>query len=316
MVRYRPCLKKALGNYQLADKGMDDFNAALTTAAHAAGQALDMLLPGKHEPENRLFEAMRYAVMGGGKRLRPFLVLNSASLFDVNTDCALRVAAAVECVHSYSLAHDDLPCMDDDDMRRGKPSTHRQFDEATAVLAGDALLSLAFEILASAETHEDPNIRCELVRGLAVASGPHGMVGGQMLDLQAEHRTLPASAVTRLQQLKTGALIAFASEAGAILGKASPPYRQALHAYAHDFGLAFQITDDLLDIEGNEETLGKSTGKDQVAGKSTLVSLLGVDRARLQARMLSDQAVKHLDLFDGKADLLRAAARYAVERRA
>ncbi|MSP44106.1 MAG: polyprenyl synthetase family protein [Alphaproteobacteria bacterium] len=295
---------------------MDDFDAALARAASATGQALDMLLPAARDPESRLFDAMRYAAMGGGKRLRPFLVLNSAALFDVNTDCALRVAAAVECVHSYSLAHDDLPCMDDDDLRRGKPSTHRQFDEATAVLAGDGLLSLAFEILAGVETHEDPNVRCELVRGLAVASGPHGMVGGQMLDLQAEHETLSAPAITRLQQLKTGALIAFASEAGAILGRASPSCRHALHAYAHDFGLAFQITDDLLDIESNDETLGKSAGKDQAAGKSTLVSLLGVDRARLQAKILSEQAVKHLDLFDEKADLLRAAALYAIDRRA
>lgn len=295
---------------------MEDFDAALASAASATGQALDMLLPGGHEPESRLFDAMRYAAMGGGKRLRPFLVLNSAALFDVATDCALRVAAAVECVHCYSLAHDDLPCMDDDDLRRGKPATHRQFDEATAVLAGDALLSLAFEILAGYETHEDPNIRCELVRCLAVASGPHGMAGGQMLDLQSEHQSLTAPAITRLQQLKTGALIAFSCEAGAILGRASPPHRHALHAFAHDFGLAFQITDDLLDIEGNAETLGKSAGKDQAAGKSTLVSLLGPDRARLQAKLLSDQAVKHLDLFDEKADLLRAAARHAVSRRA
>jgi farnesyl diphosphate synthase len=295
---------------------MEDFDAALASAASATGQALDMLLPGGREPESRLFDAMRYAAMGGGKRLRPFLVLNSAALFDVATDCALRVAAAVECVHCYSLAHDDLPCMDDDDLRRGKPATHRQFDEATAVLAGDALLSLAFEILAGFETHEDPNIRLELVRSLAVASGPHGMAGGQMLDLQSERQSLTAPAIIRLQQLKTGALLAFSCEAGAILGRASPPHRHALHAFAHDFGLAFQITDDLLDIEGNAETLGKSAGKDQAAGKSTLVSLLGEERARVQAKILSDQAVKHLDLFDEKADLLRAAAGFAIMRRA
>ncbi len=295
---------------------MNQFTAALAHAASTVEHALDALLPKSRDSEARLFDAMRYAALGGGKRLRPFLVLNSASLFGVQEECAARVAAAVECVHSYSLVHDDLPCMDDDDLRRGRPSTHRQFDEATAVLAGDALLSFAFEILSDSGTHEDPNIRCELVHGLAVASGPYGMVGGQMLDLESENQTLPVGAVTRLQQLKTGALIAFSCEAGAILGKASPPHRQALHAYAHDFGLAFQITDDLLDIEGNAEMLGKTAGKDQVAGKSTLVSLLGVERARVQAKFLSDQAVKHLDLFDEKADLLRAAARFAIARRA
>jgi len=295
---------------------MNQFTAALAHAASTVEHALDALLPKSRDSEARLFDAMRYAALGGGKRLRPFLVLNSACLFGVQEECAARVAASVECVHSYSLVHDDLPCMDDDDLRRGRPSTHRQFDEATAVLAGDALLSFAFEILSDSGTHEDPNIRCELVRCLAVASGPHGMVGGQMLDLESENQTLPAGAVTRLQQLKTGALIAFSCEAGAILGKASPPHRQALHAYAHDFGLAFQITDDLLDIEGNAEMLGKTAGKDQVAGKSTLVSLLGAERAKVQAKFLSDQAVKHLDLFDEKADLLRAAARFAIARRA
>jgi len=295
---------------------MKHFTGALADSARTTERALDVLLPKSRNGETRLFEAMRYAVMGGGKRLRPFLVLNSARLFGVSENCAARVAAAVECVHCYSLAHDDLPCMDDDDLRRGKPSTHRQFDEATAVLAGDALLSLAFEILSNHGTHEDPNIRCELVRCLAVASGPLGMAGGQMLDLESENQTLTVGAITRLQQLKTGALIAFSCEAGAILGKASPQQRQALHGYAHDLGLAFQITDDLLDIEGNPEILGKSAGKDLTAGKSTLVALLGLDRARVQAKFLSDQAVKHLDLFDEKADLLRAAARFAIDRRA
>lgn len=295
---------------------MKEFSAAFANAARITDDALDALLPKSNNSESRLYDAMRYAALGGGKRLRPFLVLNSASLFGVQENCAARVAAAVECVHSYSLVHDDLPCMDDDDLRRGQPSTHRQFDEATAILAGDALLALAFEILSEGGTHEDPNIRCELVRCLAVACGPHGMVGGQMLDMESENHSLPVGAVTRLQQLKTGALIAFSCEAGAILGKASPPHRHALHAYAHDFGLAFQITDDLLDIEGNAEILGKSAGKDQSAGKSTLVSLLGLERAKVQAKFLSDQAVKHLDLFDEKADLLRHAARFAIDRRA
>ncbi len=295
---------------------MSHFSDALAQSAAIVEEALDILLPKPLNSETRLFEAMRYATLGGGKRLRPFLVLNSARIFDAGENCAARAAAAVECVHSYSLAHDDLPCMDDDDLRRGKPSTHRQFGEAAAVLAGDALLSLAFEILSDSATHEDPYIRCELVRGLAAASGSHGMAGGQMLDLESENQTLPVGAITRLQQLKTGALIAFSCEAGAILGKAPPSHRQALHAYAHDFGLAFQITDDLLDIEGNPEILGKSAGKDQAAGKSTIVSLLGAERARTQAEILSNQAVKHLDLFDKKADLLRAAARFAIDRRA
>ena len=295
---------------------MSDFSGAMLRAAAIVEEALDILLPKSLNSDTRLHDAMRYATLGGGKRLRPFLVLHSASIFNVGETCAARVAAAVECVHSYSLAHDDLPCMDDDDLRRGKPSTHRQFDEATAVLAGDALLSFAFEILSDHATHEDPNIRCELVRGLAVASGPHGMVGGQMLDLESENQKLPVGAITRLQQLKTGALIAFSCEAGAVLGRAPLEQRQALHAFAHDFGLAFQITDDLLDIEGNPEMIGKSVGKDLAAGKSTLVSLLGVERARKQAKFLSDQAVKHLDLFDKKADLLRHAAFFAIDRRA
>ncbi len=295
---------------------MSDFSAALADAARITEAALEVLLPKSRDPETRLFDAMRYAALGGGKRLRPFLALSSARLFGVNQDCAARVAAAIECVHSYSLAHDDLPCMDDDDMRRGKPSTHRQFDEATAILAGDALLTLAFEVLSDGGVHEDPNVRCELVRCLAVASGPHGMVGGQMLDLESERKTLAIGVITRLQQLKTGALIAFACESGAILGRASPRHRHALHAYAHDFGLAFQITDDLLDIEGDAGFMGKTAGKDQAAAKSTLISLLGPERAREQAEILSDQAVKHLDLFDEKADLLRAAARFAIDRRA
>lgn len=291
------------------------FPNALAQAATIVEEALDALLPKPRNSESRLHAAMRYATLEGGKRLRPFLLLNSASLFGVGEVCAARVAAALECVHSYSLVHDDLPCMDDDDLRRGKPSTHKQFDEATAILAGDALLTFAFEILCASETHEDPHVRCELVRALAQAAGPNGMVAGQMIDLESEGQNISIGTITRLQQLKTGALIAFACEAGAILGRADPAHRQALQGYAHDFGLAFQITDDLLDIEGRPEQLGKSPGKDQVAAKSTLVTLLGLDRARAQAKILSDQAVKHLDLFGEKADLLRAAARFAVERR-
>ena len=295
---------------------MIPFADALQQAASQVEKIMDALLPVPQGPEARLFEAMRYASLNGGKRLRPFLALGSAALFDVREDCAGRAAASVEFVHCYSLVHDDLPCMDDDDFRRGRPSTHRQFDEATAVLAGDALQSLAFEILCDPATHADPYVRCELVRGLSVAAGAHGMAGGQMFDLQSENQPLTVGAITRLQQLKTGALIGFACEAGAILGHASPQSRLALHGYAHDLGLAFQITDDLLDIEGDPRELGKSAGKDVAAGKSTIVALLGAERARAQAKILSDQAIRHLDLFDKKADPLRQAACFAIDRRA
>jgi len=205
--------------------------------------------------------------------------------------------------------------MDDDDLRHGAPSTHRQYDEATAILAGDALLTLAFDILAGPETHERARVRIELVRRLAHAAGAHGMVGGQMIDLASEGRSLDMGGVTRLQQLKTGALIAFCCEAGAVLGRASVEADHALHAYAHDMGLAYQIADDLLDAESNAQTLGKSAGKDAAAGKATFVSILGAERARAQARMLADQAIQHLDLFDERADLLRQAAHFVITRR-
>jgi len=288
----------------------------LEEAAEAVNQELDRLLPDGDLPEARLFEAMRYASLGGGKRLRPFLVLASGQLFKVSRSSALRAGAAVEFVHCYSLVHDDLPAMDDDELRRGQPTCHIKFDEATAILAGDALLTLAFEVLADPETHADPVVRCDLVTALARAAGAAGMVGGQMFDLLAEKQQLDIAAITRLQRLKTGQLIAFACEAGAILGKASRQARQALHAYAHDLGLAFQITDDLLDTEGSEDVVGKKVGKDASAGKATFVSILGVDRARLQAQMLVEQAVAHLDIFEHDADLLRNVARFVVERRA
>ncbi|MDZ4382136.1 MAG: farnesyl diphosphate synthase [Parvibaculum sp.] len=291
------------------------FDAALAAAAESVAEMLDRLLPRVEGPEGRLAEAMRYAALGGGKRFRPFLVCQSASLFGVAAESALRAAAAAECVHIYSLVHDDLPAMDDDDLRHGAPSTHRQYDEATAILAGDALLTLAFDILAGPETHERARVRIELVRRLARAAGAHGMVGGQMIDLASEGRTLDMGGVTRLHQLKTGALIAFCCEAGAVLGRASAEADHALHAYAHDMGLAYQITDDLLDAEGDAGTLGKSAGKDAAAGKATFVSILGAERARAQARMLADQAIQHLDLFDERADLLRQAAHFVITRR-
>ena len=290
---------------------------AMGAAATELDAALDSLLPQAEGPEARLFEAMRYAAIGGGKRLRGFLVLEGARQFGVSRSAALRVAGAVEMVHAYSLVHDDLPAMDDDDLRRGKPSCHKQFDEATAILAGDALQALAFEVLAHEDTHGDAAVRAHLVADLAKAAGAHGMVGGQMLDLLAESRPdLSIGAITRLQRLKTGALISFSCTAGAILGKASDPLRNALSAYAHDLGLAFQIVDDLLDIEGSAAELGKTPGKDAAAGKATFVSILGSDRARAQADLLARQAAAHLEPFGEAADLLRQAAKFVVARRA
>jgi farnesyl diphosphate synthase len=293
------------------------FDTALADAAREVDALIDRLIPVPDGPEARVFEAMRYAALGPGKRLRPFLVMQSARLFNVARRGALQVAAAVEMVHAYSLVHDDLPAMDDSDLRRGRPTCHKQFDEATAVLAGDGLLTLAFEVLAQTHTHGDPAVRCDLVAALAVAAGNQGMVGGQMFDLIAEHRPdLDIGAITRLQRLKTGALIAFSCEAGAILGKAPHDARTALRGYAHDLGLAFQIADDLLDVEGSSAATGKPVGQDAIAGKATFVSILGVDRARAQARLLVEQAITHLDIFDANTELLRQTAHFVVERRA
>ncbi|MGE5720980.1 MAG: polyprenyl synthetase family protein [Sphingomonadales bacterium] len=261
-----------------------------------------------------LYEAMRYAAIGGGKRLRPLLVVAACSLYHVDRERALRAGLAVECVHVYSLIHDDLPCMDDDDLRRGKPTLHRAFDESTAILAGDSLHALAFEVLADEATHEDPFVRAQLVAELARAAGPGGMAGGQMMDLMAERSSLDLAAVTRLQQLKTGALIGFCLEAGAIMGRVAPEGRTKLRGYARDVGLAFQITDDLLDAEGEEAKTGKRVNKDKAAGKETFVSLLGADRARQQANLLVRQAIEYLQSFGPEADLLRAIARFAVDR--
>ncbi|HEY0625503.1 MAG TPA: farnesyl diphosphate synthase [Allosphingosinicella sp.] len=266
------------------------------------------------DPRAKLYEAMRYAAIGGGKRLRPLLVVAGCGLFHVDRERALRVGLAVECIHVYSLIHDDLPCMDDDDLRRGKATVHRAYDECTAILAGDSLHALAFEILADEATHEDPFVRNELVMELARASGLAGMAGGQMMDLVAEEMTLDLASVTRLQQLKTGALIGFCLEAAGIMGRVPPEGRTSLRGYARDVGLAFQIADDLLDAEGEEEKTGKRVGKDGAAGKETFVSLLGADRARQQAALLVDQAVEHLQTYGAEADLLRAIARFAVER--
>lgn len=294
---------------------MFEIEAALAKNARDVDAVLDSLLPANDDREARLMEAIRYSTLSGGKRIRPFLVRSSAELFGVSKGFALRVAAAIEMIHCYSLIHDDLPAMDDDDLRRGMPTCHVQFDEATAILAGDALIARAFEVLAEPATHPDPRVRADLVVEVARASGAEGMVGGQMLDLLATHLSLEIAEITRLQRLKTGALIAVSCEAGAILGKAGDTQRHALRAYAHDLGLAFQIADDLLDVEGSAEETGKRTQKDQDAGKATFVSILGVERARAQSLMLADQAAQHLDMFAEDAAPLRALASFVVRRR-
>lgn len=262
----------------------------------------------------RLVEAMRYAVMGGGKRVRPLLLVSTAEMYGVDRDAALRAGCAVEAIHAYSLIHDDLPCMDDDDLRHGKPTVHKAFDEATAVLAGDALHALAFDLLAHDETSHDPFIRSELVSTLARASGMAGMAGGQMMDMMAEGEDYDLHTITRLQQLKTGALLGASVEMGAIMGHLSPEGRGHLRNYARDIGLAFQIVDDLLDHEGDETKAGKALRKDEAQGKATFVSLMGADHAREQAHALVDQAIGHLSGHGDEANMLRAVARFVVER--
>lgn len=317
---------------------MNDLQQALSDNSEKLDQVMDELLPGatrcsnkvisissreesrdmpedEHIGENKVIEAMRYSALSGGKRLRPFLTVECAGLFGVSAEAAMTTAAAIEFIHTYSLIHDDLPAMDDDDYRRGKPSCHKQYGEATAILAGDALLTYAFEVLADRRVHPDASVRCELVRIIAKAAGVSGMVGGQMMDLDAENEALDVDEIIRLQRLKTGEMFAVSCEAGAILGKAPHNLRSALCRYAHDMGLAFQITDDLLDVEGTREETGKQVGKDASAGKATLVSVLGVERAREQAQVLSEQARHYLRHFDKKADSLRVLADYVVSRR-
>jgi farnesyl diphosphate synthase len=292
-----------------------DLSAALSRVAGVVEAALEALLPPPEGPEARLTEAMRYATLGGGKRFRAFLVVESAALFAVSETCAARVAAAIEMLHAYSLVHDDLPAMDDDDLRRGKPSTHKAYDEATAILVGDALQARAFEVLAEPDTHSDPQARCELVAALGAAAGARGMAGGQMIDMLAEGQTLDGQAVARLQALKTGRLIQFSAEAGAILGRAPLFQRHLVAAYGRDIGAAFQIADDLLDARGSTEETGKTAGKDAVAGKATMVGVLGIERARAQAELLAQQAAGHLEGFGDRAHLLRQLATYVVTRR-
>ncbi|MEO5867779.1 MAG: polyprenyl synthetase family protein [Sphingomonas sp.] len=274
----------------------------------------DRLLAVPDDPRADLYRAMRHAAIGGGKRLRPLLVVATARLLGVDRECAGRAALALECIHVYSLIHDDLPAMDDDDTRRGKPTVHRAFSEATAVLAGDCLHALAFEVLADPATHPDPFVRAELVLDLARAAGPAGMAGGQMMDLEAENASFDLPTVTRLQAMKTGALIAASVEAGAILGRVPVEGRTGLRGYARDVGLAFQIADDILDVEGDEELAGKRLRKDEQAGKETFLSLLGLPRAREQAAMLVGQAIEHLKSYGSEADLLRDIARFVLDR--
>ena len=288
-----------------------DFQTALVITAQAVEKALDSLLPAR--PGDRLREAMRYASLGQGKRLRPFLVLQSAGLFDQPADKAIRVAGALECIHCYSLVHDDLPAMDDDDLRRGQPTTHRKFDEATAILAGDGLLTFAFEILAAPETHTDPAVRSALVLELARAAGEAGMVGGQMLDIVAEKGGFSSyEAIAEMQRGKTGALFRFACEAGAIMAGAD---RAPLRHYAEHIGLAFQIADDILDVESDAATLGKATGKDKERGKATFVDFLGLDGAKREAARLSEAAVAAVAVYGGKARLLAETALFIVTRK-
>ena len=281
---------------------------------HDVDEAFDALLPLPGDARDQLVLAMRHATIGGGKRVRPLLLAATAEIYGVSRHAAVRAGCAIEAIHAYSLIHDDLPCMDDDDLRHGKPTVHKVFDEATAVLAGDSLHALAFEILSDSSIFADPFIRAELVHCLAVSSGHGGMAGGQMMDIVAEKETFDLHTITRLQQLKTGALLSAAVEMGAILGHVAPEARTHLRAYARDIGLAFQIADDLLDHDGDEAVAGKALRKDAAQGKQTFVSLLGPERAREQAHALVEQAVAHLAQHGEAAELLRALAHYIVER--
>ena len=295
------------------------FEAARMSHADAVERRLRMLLDGRARdgevarPE-RLMQAMRHGVLNGGKRLRPFLLMESAALFGVDGEAPLRVAAALECVHCYSLIHDDLPAMDDDDLRRGQPTVHKAFDEATAILAGDSLLTYAFEILASEETDLPATTRLSLVSALARASGLGGMAGGQMLDLEAERAAPGEAGILMLQAMKTGALIRFACEAGAIVGGATADERSRLAEFGSAVGLAFQLADDLLDLTSDAATLGKAAGKDAAAGKATLAGLHGIDWTRRQLDGLVAQAEELLEPFGDTASMLRAAARFIARR--
>lgn len=300
---------------ETVDRTRLELDAETERVCAAIDELFGQLLVSRNDGRDTLFEAMRHAAIGGGKRLRPLLTVAASRLFGIDPERALRVGAAIEAIHVYSLIHDDLPCMDDDDVRRGKPTVHKAFGEATAVLAGDSLHALAFEILADSTTHEDPFVRSDLVLELAKASGPSGMAGGQMMDLAAEGQSLDLPAITRLQQLKTGALIEYAVEAACIMARLPAEARTPYRGYARNIGLAFQIADDLIDHAGDPHAAGKRTGKDAEAGKATFVSVLGPERAEQQARFLVSQAIEHLAEHGSEADLLRALARFSIERK-
>ena len=299
-----------------SERDLASFRAGMAAVAGEVEAVLGTLLPQPHGLHRRILEAMRYAIFAGGKRLRPFLVLNCSYLFGVERTHALRVAAAIEAVHTYSLVHDDLPCMDDDDLRRGRPTTHVAFDEATAVLTGDALLTLAFGVLSAPETHPSADVRCKLMSRLAQAAGCDGMVGGQMIDMEAGESRFDFGQIVVLQRMKTGALFEFCCESAAILGQAGTEHEERLRSYARDIGLLFQITDDLVDALGSTENAGKKTGKDAEQGKATLVSILGVAGAKQQVRKLAESATALLEPYGEKAKSLKQLAEFLVTREA
>jgi farnesyl diphosphate synthase len=294
---------------------MTRLEARLKETAESMNSALDALLPRAQGTEARLIEAMRYSALDGGKRLRPFFTLEAGRVFDADESSLMRAAMAIECVHTYSLIHDDLPCMDDDDLRRGRATLHRAFDEATAVLAGDALLTFAFEVMADPATHPDPQMRSLLIMGLAREAGAQGMVAGQAADMAGADIGSDLIAVTRMNRLKTGALINFAVDAGALIGCASEAERTALSRYAHDIGLAFQMVDDLLDAEGVVRDTGKAVGKDKARGKVNFVTVLGTEATRERVGMLALQAKRHLAMLGPRAGVLLEAVDFIVNRR-